>query len=159
MYLLRVIFVSMMKEMKVEDKLHENDNLYSQNAQQLSHCAALFRPGCWMFVGPKSENTRNAAKHRTDIRINKLYGFFTNRQNPVTQLFPAPLTSSRAASKKGVHRVHQHNMQADRVGKYFLHSLRTWMTCNADTCCSNKEKNKLPPSTARNGLREKPRAQ
>ena len=46
----------MITEMEVTHRLHKNNDLYLQNAEELGDYAARFRPGYWIFVGPSSKN-------------------------------------------------------------------------------------------------------
>ena len=59
MYFHRIIFMSMMKDLKENDKLDKHDDLYIQTAQELSDNTARSWPGYWIFVyleiRPKTE--------------------------------------------------------------------------------------------------------
>ena len=54
-WLLRVVFMRMMKEWEVHSQLYKNDDLFPQ---ELGDCASRVRPGDRIFVGSVSTNTR-----------------------------------------------------------------------------------------------------
>ena len=107
----RIIFMSMMTEWEVNGKWHKDDDTFRQSAQELSDCAAGFRPGHGMFVWIL--HTYQECCHPL------IAGTTILKQGTLAQK-----VKKRQHSAQREHGVHQHNLQADRVGKHSLHPLR-----------------------------------
>ena len=89
---------SSFKESEVDYQLHKNDNLKTQNAQELSD-------DCTRTTIEKPERPgripRNTTETRTDIGTQNVFTDSSHKQeNLVTQLFMAPQSSSMAPSRK-----------------------------------------------------------
>ena len=94
----RIIFMSMMKELEANNKLHKarrHENPERPGAQRLR---VTFPSRFLDFVGPGSKNTRKFARLMLGPR--RFFGFFTHAKNLVTQMFPAQQSSSWASSPK-----------------------------------------------------------
>ena len=99
----RIIFMSMMKELEVNNKLYRSDDLYTQ---RLSDCAARFRPGHRISSVHIWRKTRKTKNKQAVILIKKLCVFFQNKRiwSPSCSWHRDP--SSRAPSHRRRKRRH-----------------------------------------------------
>ena len=134
------------KESEVDNQLHKNDNLKTQNAQE-EYPGTRQKPE--QILGPKNVFTDSSHK----------------QENLVTQLFMAPQSSSMAPSRKkeGNNSIHSSAESFSIMSRqtFVASSSRSeilWMTCNRETFCSNIENKETSSLDQRNGRRGEPRA-
>ena len=62
----RIIFMAMMNELELIDKLHKNDDVRIQQVQEVCDHTARLWPRDWFFVGPGSDTTGQYGKWETN---------------------------------------------------------------------------------------------
>ena len=140
---------SSFKESEVDNQLHKNDNLKTQNAQELSDYASRVRPG----LGITTES-------RTDIGTQNVFTDFSHKQeNLVTPWQNSPQAGRpHEKRRRTVSTVSLSIMSRQTFVASSSRSEIIWMTCNRETSCSNIEKTETSSLDQRNGRRGERRA-